>query len=40
MYAMLRARGDGMAKDALAFARELVRAPSPSFQEGAVAELV
>jgi len=40
MYAMLRAKSDGLAKDVLEFARELVRIPSPSFQEGPVAERV
>jgi acetylornithine deacetylase/succinyl-diaminopimelate desuccinylase-like protein len=38
MYQLLRSRTDGLREACVAFARDLVRLPSPSFQESAVAQ--
>jgi acetylornithine deacetylase/succinyl-diaminopimelate desuccinylase-like protein len=40
MYALLAAKNRGLQAEALAFAQELIRTPSPSHQEGDVARLV
>ena len=40
MYALLTAKNGGLREEALSFARELIRTPSPSLQESAVARLV
>ncbi len=40
MYALLAAKNRGLCDDALAFAGDLIRTPSPSLQEGDVARLV
>jgi len=40
MYRMLREKAKGLEREAIDFAKELVRTPSPSLKEGAVAGLV
>ena len=40
MYSLLAAKNRGLRDDALSFAKELIRTPSPSLQESAVARLV
>ena len=40
MYSMLKQKCDGVNDAVIAFAQELVRVPSPTFDEGKVADLV
>jgi acetylornithine deacetylase/succinyl-diaminopimelate desuccinylase-like protein len=40
VYAILRSKVEGLKQELVAFARELVRTPSPSFEEAAVARLI
>ena len=40
MYSLLAAKNSGLREEALAFAKELIRTPSPSLQESDVARLV
>ena len=40
MYQLLRARSEGLRRNCISFAQNLVRTPSPSFNESAVAALI